>query len=99
MGVALDGDGRGEACDGESAVNLWERVAQGLTDPVAAEEEAGDRDDDDYCDEDEGDFGDETTEVAVRGRRPVVADVMGEGCGLGGFGCFGFVVAHVLDEV
>jgi hypothetical protein len=97
--VALDGDGRGESGDGESAVELRERVAKGLADPVAADEEAGDGEDDDDGDEDEGDFGDETTKATMRGQWPVVDGAMGKGCGLGGFGCFVFVVAHVLGEV
>ncbi len=37
VGVALDGDGCGEAGDGDGSVELRERVVQGLVDPVAGE--------------------------------------------------------------
>ena len=47
VGIALDGDGSGEAGDGECAVKLREGVAQGLVRPVACGEEGycGDEDD------------------------------------------------------
>lgn len=46
VGVALDGDGTGEAGDGEVAVELGECVAHGLARPVAAAKEGGDGEDD-----------------------------------------------------
>jgi len=47
VSVALDGDGCGEAGDGEGAVELRERVAHGLTEPVARDERADNNDEDD----------------------------------------------------
>ena len=47
VSVALDGDGAGETGDGEGAVELRQRVAHGLTEPVAGHEGADDNDEDD----------------------------------------------------
>lgn len=47
LSVALDGDGSGESGDGERAVDLRERVAQGFASPVSSAEEG------DGCEEEE----------------------------------------------
>jgi hypothetical protein len=47
VGVALDGDGGGEAGDGDRAVELREGVVHGLAEPVARGDEADDGEEDD----------------------------------------------------
>ena len=53
VGVAVDGDGSGEAGDVDGTVELGEGVVQGLTEPVAGGEEADDGDEDDEGGEDD----------------------------------------------
>jgi hypothetical protein len=55
VGVALDGDGSGEAGDGDGAVELGKGVAHGLAEPVASGDEADDGEENDEGGEDDGD--------------------------------------------
>ena len=65
VGVALDGDGSGEAGDGEGAVDLREGVAHGLAGPVASADEGDSSEEEGEGDED-GD-GSEEDATAARG--------------------------------
>jgi hypothetical protein len=85
LAVALDRDGSGEAGDGESAVELGERVAHGLVDPVAAVEEGCDGDDDDESGEDGKRSGEDATALSLErservgcGKRSVGRGAVGE---------------------
>ena len=44
MGIALDGDGSGEAGEGDGTIKLREGVVHGLVEPVACDEVADDGD-------------------------------------------------------
>ena len=66
VGVALDGNGSGEAGDGDAAVELWEGVVHGPLGPVAGAEEG-----DDDADNQEGDGDEKYSEKDVRPRRRV----------------------------
>jgi hypothetical protein len=54
VGVALDGDGSGEAWDREGAVELGEGVLHGLPEPVAGEDDADDGEENCECGGDDG---------------------------------------------
>ena len=94
--VTLDGDGCGEAGDGEGAIELGEVVAHGLTDPMAAGEE-GDGGEDEEEREEDGEGFDEEAHAATRLR----GRWFGVDCAMGERSCFGgfrFVVIHVLSQ-
>ena len=65
VGVALDGDGSGEAGDGEGAVDLREGVAHGVADPVASADEGDGGEEEDERNED-GDGSEEDATAAER---------------------------------
>ena len=97
LGVALHGDRRGEAGDGEGAVELGQGIAHGLADPVTAAKE-GDGGDDEEKRKEDGKGLDKKTHATAwlrdgwfGGERTV-----GEGSCLEGFR---FVAIHVLREV
>ena len=65
MGVALDGDGSGEARDGDRAVELREGVVHGLAEPVAGGDEADDGEENYEGGEDDGDAAEEAAAVGL----------------------------------
>lgn len=91
VGITLDGDGGGEAGDGDRAIELREGVVQGSLSPMAGGEE-GDDDADDQERKEDGKYSEEDmwTRDLVRG---LLADetVVEEWVRLGRFG---FVLVH-----
>jgi len=83
MGVALDGDGSGEAGDGKGTVELGEGVVHGLAEPVARGDEADDGEENDEGGEDDGDAAEEAAAVGLPGRlfwsERLVGDDVGRG--------------------
>ncbi len=64
--VALDGDGGGEAGDGDGAVELWKGVVHGLVDPVPGGDEGDGADDDDEGGEDDDDAEEDAAALGVQ---------------------------------
>jgi hypothetical protein len=65
VSVALNGDGSGEAGNGDCAVELGEGVLHGLAEPVAGGDEADDGEENDEGGENDGDAADEASAVGL----------------------------------
>ena len=68
VGVALYGDGSGEAGDGDGAIQLGQGVAHGLAEPVAGGEDADDGEEDCEGGDDDGDAAEETAALGLQCR-------------------------------
>jgi hypothetical protein len=68
VGVALDGDGCGEAGDGDCTVELREGVAHGLAEPVAGDDDANGCGQDDENDKDDDDAAEDAAAFGLEGR-------------------------------
>ncbi len=79
VGVALDGDGSGEAGDGDGAVELWEGVVQRLAEPVAGDDEADDGDEEDEGGEGEEDAAEQKAAAGFFRGKGLVGDDFGIG--------------------
>ena len=99
VGVALDGNGSGEAGDGQAAVKLREGVAHGVVRPEASGEEEEDEEQDAGCESDADGSGKDGG-MRLFG--------IGGGCGFGdrsvveqefGVGRIGILRRHVLGAV
>lgn len=81
--VALDGDGGRKAGNGEGAVELGERVAHGLTEPVTGDEGTDDDDENGECGEDNDDAAEDAAacgfERGLFGSEGLVGDYVGVG--------------------
>jgi hypothetical protein len=81
--VALDGDGGGEAGDGEGTVELGEGVAHGLTQPVTRDQGADDDDEDDEGGEGDDDAAEDAAAFGLQpgffGSQGLVRDYVGVG--------------------
>ena len=88
LGVALDGDRSGEAVDGESAVELWERVAHRLLGPVVCCEEGDGGEDEEEQDESGAYFDEKGNAAGARGGAGelFVGGAVKESDWFGGFG-------------
>jgi len=83
MSVALDGDGCGEARDGDGAVELGEGIVHGLAEPVAGGDEADDGDEDDERRESDDDAAEDAAarglQCGLFGGEGLVGDYVGVG--------------------
>jgi hypothetical protein len=79
VGVALDGDARGEAGNGDGAFELRKGVVHGLAEPVARDDEADGGDKEDGGGEDEQGAADEQATAGFFRGEGLVGDYFGVG--------------------
>ena len=83
VGVALDGDGCGEAGNSDGTVKLGEGIAHGLAEPVARGDEADDGNEDDERGEDDDDTAEDAAALGLQrgllGGKRLVRDYVGIG--------------------
>lgn len=89
--VALDGDGSGEAGEGESSVELGEGVVHGLAEPVAGGDETDDGDEEDQREESDEDAAEDSSAQGLERGFLLGEGLVGNYVGVGEVG-----QAHVL---